>query len=46
MTTNCLEALSKRKEKRVKVLGVVETGYQTQKRQCAQRWEGGIKQKA
>jgi hypothetical protein len=46
MTTSCLTALSRIKKTRVQVPGAVETGYQTQKRQSAQGWKGGIKQKA
>jgi hypothetical protein len=46
MTTICLTDLSKSKKKRVHIPGVVENGYQTQKRQSAQGWEGGIEKKA
>jgi hypothetical protein len=46
MKTSYLTALSKSKEKRVQVPGVVENGYHTQKTQSAQGWEGGIMKKA
>ena len=46
MTTSCLVALNKSKEKRVQVLGVVESGYQTQKIKSTQERRGGINQKA
>jgi hypothetical protein len=46
MTTRCLTTLSRIKNTRVQVLGAVEIGYQTQKRQSAQGWKGGIKKKA
>jgi hypothetical protein len=46
MTTRFLTTLSRIKNKRVQVPGVVENGYQTQKRQSAKGWIGAIKKKA